>query len=277
MSDFLDIMILPFLACLILTGMHAYLGLHVIERGILFVDLALAQVAAFGATIGFLFGWGLHSLQGYFVSLACTLLAAGLLALFRHERQRIPQEAWIGVVYALAAAGSILVLSRAPEGGEELKSLLVGHLLFVNLSELKTVLILYSLVGLLHYFARKPLLQISADPKAAFAAGRNVRAWDLFFYATFGVVVTSSTELAGVLLVFSYLVVPAICGVLLAHSPMRRLLVGWAVGAVTSVIGILFSYFFDFPTGAAIVCTFGLTLVICIGLGAIFVRTPSWP
>lgn len=263
MMAFAELMVKPFVACLILTGIHAYLGLHVIERGVIFVDLALAQVAAFGATVGFLWGFGLHSTTSYFVALSFTLLGAAVFAATRLRKPLVPQEALIGIVYALATAASILVLSRAPEGGEELKALLVGHLLFVEWAEIAKVLVLYSAIGVVHWLARKPLLAISQNPEQAFARGLRVRWWDFFFYATFGFVVTSSVEMAGVLLVFSFLIVPAVCGVLLAKTISQRLVIGWVMGTLTSVAGIVASYVWDLPTGAAVVCAFGVCLTLC--------------
>jgi len=262
MSQFLELMTKPFLACLILTGIHAYLGLHVIEREVIFVDLALAQLAAFGATLGFLWGFGLHSLEGYLTALGFTLVGAAVFALTRLRKPIVPQESLIGVVYAVSAAASILVLSRAAEGGEELKALLVGHLLFIEWPEILKVLLLYSLIGMIHWTARRPLLAISQDPERAFAQGLRVRWWDFVFYATFGFVVTSSVEMAGVLLVFSFLIVPAVCGVLLGRTIGQRLLVGWVVGTLTSVVGVTASYVWDLPTGATVVCAFGVTLLL---------------
>lgn len=264
MSEFLDLMLRPFLACLILTGIHSYLGLHVIERGVIFVDLALAQVAAFGATVGFLWGWGLHSTEGYFCALTCTIIGAGILAFTRLRKPVVPQEALIGIVYVLSAAASIMVLSRSPDGGEELKNLMVGHLLFVDWGEIGKVLIIYTIIGTLHWRARKPFFLISTSPETAVRQGLNVRAWDFLFYASFGFVVTSSTELAGVLLVFSFLIIPAVCGSLLASNTHARLSIGWACGALTSAIGIATSYYLDFPTGATVVCSFGVPLAACV-------------
>lgn len=263
MGEFLSLMAKPFAACLILTGIHAYLGLHVIERGVIFVDLALAQLAAFGATVGLLLGFGLHATPGYLVSLAFTVLGAAVFSLTRRRRPLVPHEALIGIVYAVASAASILVLSRAAEGAEELKTLLVGHLLFVESPELVKVAALYSCIGVVHWLARRPLLAISQDPEGAFAKGLAVRWWDFLFYATFGVVVTSSVEMAGVLLVFSFLIVPAVCGVLLGRTIVTRLLIGWLTGTLTSVAGVGASYLWDLPTGATVVCVFGVCLILC--------------
>jgi zinc/manganese transport system permease protein len=266
MMDFVQLMLAPFAACLILTGIHAYLGLHVIEREVIFVDLALAQMAAFGATVGFLMGFGLHAHEGYLVSLGFTLAGAAVFAATRLRKPIVPQEALIGIVYAVSAAAAILVLSRAPEGGEELKALLVGHLLFVEWEEIVKVFFLYSAIGWLHWVVRKPLLAISQDPERAFARGLRVRWWDFLFYATFGFVVTSSVEMAGVLLVFSFLIVPAVCGVLLAKTIGGRLAVGWLTGTLTSVAGVAASYWWDLPTGATVVCAFGVCLLSCAAL-----------
>lgn len=266
MNEFFELMLRPFLTCLILVGIHTYLGLHVVQRGVIFVDLALAQVAAFGATFGFLLGYGLHSYPSYLFSLATTLVAAGLFAATRHVRADVPQEAYIGIIYAVAAAASVIVLSRAPEGGEELRNLLVGHLLFVEWHEIVKISLIYSVLGVLHWLARRPLLEISKNYQDARSRGVKIARWDFFFYATFGIVVTSSVELAGVLLVFSFLIVPSVCGVLLAHSIRSRLLVGWGIGFLTSVAGVSASYFWDLPTGATVVCAFGVTLILSLVL-----------
>lgn len=263
MTEFVALMLKPFVACLILTGIHAYLGLHVIEREVIFVDLALAQLASFGATLSLLLGFAGHGPASYVLALTFTLVGAALFAATRLRKPLVPQEAVIGVVYAVSAAAAILVLSRTPEGGEELKDALVGHLLFVGWPELIKVAVLYAAIGFVHWAARRPFLAISQDPEQAFARGMRVRWWDFLFYATFGVVVTSSVSLAGVLPVFSFLIVPALCGVLLARSIAGRLAIGWSVGTLTSMAGIGASYAWDLPTGASVVCAFGAALALC--------------
>ena len=266
MLDFVELMTKPFVACLVLTAIHVYFGLHVVKRGIIFVDLALAQVSALGATVGFLWGIELHSPPSYVFGLAFTLVGAAVFTVTRSRNPVVPQEALIGIVYVVSAAAVILVLSRAPEGGEELKAILVGHLLFVEWSEIITISILYAVIAGVHWWARGPILAISENPEAAFAQGARVRRWDFLFYATFGLVVTSAVQTAGVLLVFAFLIVPAICGVFLAQSTGFRLLIGWLTGILTSFAGIAASYYLDLPTGATIVCAFGVTLLICAGL-----------
>jgi zinc/manganese transport system permease protein len=250
----------PFLACLVLTGMHVYLGLHVLARGVIFVDLALAQVAALGIAVAFLLGHPIQSDAAYWYALVFTVAGALVFAASRTRRAPIPQEAIIGIVYAVSAAAAVLVVDRAPQGGEHIKQLLVGSILTVTPGEVRALVALYGLIGLLHALVRRPLLEISFDPEGAMERGRWVRWWDFVFYASFGLVVTSSVRIAGVLLVFCYLVVPAAVGALLTSSVGGRLLVGWGFGIAVSVLGLVASSVSDLPTGAAVVVTFGLLL-----------------
>src|SRR5437870_4263614 len=220
----------PFLACLVLTAIHVYLGLHVLARGVIFVDLALAQVAALGVTIAFLAGHAIQSEAAYWYALAFTLGGAALFAASRARRAPVPQEAIIGIVYAVSAAITVLVVDRAPQGGEHIKQLLVGSILTVTLNDISRLALLYAVIGALHVTIRRPLLEISFEPDVAVAKGRWLSWWDFCFYVSFGIVVTSSVRIAGVLLVFSYLVVPAAAAALLTASVTRRLVLGWALG-----------------------------------------------
>lgn len=262
MSQALELLTVPFFACLILTGIHTYLGLHVIERGVIFVDLALAQIAALGVTFAFLAGYGLQSTAAYFYSLAFTFLGAAIFSLSRMKRGRIPQEAIIGIVYAVSAAAAVLAVDRAPHGAEHIKYILVGSILTVSARETLNLFLLYSGIGLFHWLFHRRFLLISLDPQEADRQGLWIRLWDFLFYISFGFVVTSSVQMAGVLLVFSYLIVPAVCGSLLSDRVGPRLLIGWAFGFAASVIGLSGSYVWDLPTGATVVCTFGLILIL---------------
>ena len=250
----------PLLACLVLTGIHVYLGLHVLARGIIFVDLALAQVAALGITVALLAGHPIQSEAAYWYALAFTMAGSLLFAMSRTHRAPIPQEAIIGIVYAVSAAIAILVIDRAPQGSEHIKQLLVGSILTVTLKEVGTLALLYAIVGSIHWTIRRPLLEISLDPEVAASKGRWVRWWDFVFYASFGFVVTSSVQIAGVLLVFSYLIVPAAIAALLARSVSARLALGWGLGFVVSILGLVASATWDLPTGATVVTTFGVSV-----------------
>ncbi len=251
----------PFLACIAIAGIHAYLGFHVVERGVIFVDLALAQVAALGATVGFLFGQELHSPASSLFSIAAVVLGALLLSVLKSERRRIPQEAFIGIVYAVSAAAAILIVDRTPEGAEHIKFMFVGNLLATSSREVAGLAALYLAIGTLHAIWRKPFFAISAGQRGDMSPGK-VRWWDFLFYLTFGLVVTQSVAVAGVLLVFAYLIVPSVIAMLLANGARTRLAVGWIAGTLVSVVGMLASYHFDFPTGATVVTTFGFALAI---------------
>jgi len=268
--DILPFLFWPFIASLILTGIHAYLGVHVVERGVIFVDLALAQIAALGATIAILVGMDPHGRGAYFLSLGFTFLGAGIFALARTRRGHIPQEAFIGIAYAVASATAILAMSKATGETEHLKDMLVGNILAVSRAEVVKTAVLYGVIGAFHYFFRKKFLLISTDPAKAEASGMNIRFWDFLFYASFGFVVTSSVAIAGVLLVFCYLIVPSVGAMLFADKIGRRLAIGWTMGTLVSALGVYFSVLLDLPTGATIVCTFGAVLVVMFFIHLIF-------
>jgi zinc/manganese transport system permease protein len=255
-------LILPFIASLILTGIHAYLGVHVVERGVIFVDLALAQIAALGATIAILAGMDPHGTGAYWISLAFTFMGALIFSFVRSATARIPLEAIIGITYAVASAAAILAMSKATGETEHLKDMLVGNILAVSKPEVIKTAILYGIIGLFHYIFRKKFLLISIDPEAARSQGLSIRLWDFLFYASFGFVVTSSVAIAGVLLVFCYLIVPSVGAMLFADRIGSRLAIGWTMGTLVSALGIFLSVQMDLPTGAAIVCTFGGVLVM---------------
>lgn len=259
--EFISYMAWPFLACLVLAGIHCYLGLHVIERQVIFVDLALAQIAALGCAAALMVGFEHDGPQAYWLSLAFTVGGAVVFSLCRFREQKIPQEAVIGIVYAVAASAMVMFLSRSGEGDEHIREALVGNILLVQPAELVKMLILYALVGLFHFVFREKFLLISRQPPEAYARGWNVRFWDFLFYASFGVVVTSSVRIAGVLLVFALLVIPASVAVLFAKTIRVRLIWGWMIGAAGSLLGMALSYFGDFPTGASVVCALALILV----------------
>jgi len=261
MEGVLEFLLAPFAASLILTGIHAYLGVHVVERGVIFVDLALAQIAALGATVAIISGLDPHGEGAYWLSLGFTFLGAGIFAVARTRRLHIPKEAFIGIAYAVASAAAILAMSKATRETEHLKDMLVGNILAVSWDEVGKTALLYGAIGLFHYVFRKNFLLISTDPAAAEAQGLSIRWWDFLFYGSFGFVVTSSVAIAGVLLVFCYLVVPAVGAMLFADHTGPRLAIGWTMGTVVSALGVYLSVVLDLPTGPAIVCTFGAVLL----------------
>lgn len=268
-----QVLLPAFVAGLVVTGMLAYLGVHVVERGVIFVDLSLAQIAAFGTTVGVLAGYDMHSDMGHVFSLGFALIGAAIFAMSRmHRSTRIPQEAIIGIAYAVAAAASILTMSKATGETEHLKEMLVGNILSVSWSELGKVAGLFVLVGLFHFALRRRFLLISMDEPEAERQGMSIRLWDFLFYGSFGLVVTSAVPIAGVLLVFSYLIVPAVSAMLFSRRLGVRLAIGWTMGALTSAIGVYLSYLWDLPTGATIVTTLGAGLLLLAGVRALIPR-----
>lgn len=270
--EILSLMKWPLIASLILPWLLVYLGLHIVQRGVIFVDLALAQTAAFGTCISMLVGYDVHDWQSYAFSLGFTFVGAVVLTFTRSRNQRAPQEALIGIVYVVAAAASILALSKGAGGNEELQRSLVGELLVVPPAEVIKTFLLFIAVGVAHFFFRKKFLTISADADRAEASGVNVRWWDFVFYMLFGLVVTSFVHIGGVLLVFSYLVVPAVCANYLVRSIPARFAIGWGIATLSSVVSLFITAKVDFPIGAAIVCVLGVALVIVALAAKLFVK-----
>ncbi len=264
MSDFIYIMGLPLLVSLILAGMHTYLGLHVLERQIIFIDLALAQIAALGGSLAIIWGFELESHQAYWLSLALTILGAAIFSLTHGGRQRVSQEAIIGSVYVVTSALMVIALSRSGEGNEHIRHVLAGNILLVTRNDVLTVAVIYGIIGAIHYRFRRQFLMISCRPEEARLQGLNVPFWNFIFYLTFGIVVTSSTRMVGVMLVFALLVIPASCAVLLSERLRLRLALGWGFGMFGSVLGMALSWRGDWPTSPSIICVLGLLLAILL-------------
>jgi len=253
----------PLLACLLLPGILVYFGLHIVRRGVIFVDLALAQVATLGTAWCLMRGHDVHDLHTYLWSIGFTLAGALIFTLTRsREHHRVPQEALIGIVYVVAAAAGLLLLSRTSEGNEELKRMLIGDVLTVSWPEIWQTFLFYAAIGATYFVFRRQFLAITFDPARAQADGLSIRWWDFLFYALFGLVVVSFVQIGGVLLVFSYLIVPAVCANFLAVRLGSLLVIGWGVATLAGVGGLIASYQLDLPTGAAIVCALGAALVI---------------
>jgi len=260
--ELLPFLLWPFLGLLCIAGIHVYLGLHVVEREVIFVDLSLAQLAVLGAAVASLWGLDPHDPPTYLAALGFTVVGAVVFSITRSERGRVPQEAIIGIVYAVASAATILILNNAPHGAEHIRDVLVGQLLAVEARDVRRLALLYLVLGALHFWWRKKLLLISRDPDAARAQGVNVKRWDFLFYLTFGLTVTASVEFGGVLVVFSYLIVPSVVAALLAERIGARLAIGWIVATLASVLGMLASVWLSAPPGASVVCVFGALLLL---------------
>ncbi len=257
-------MIWPLAACLVLTGIHVYLGVHVIARKVIFVDLALAQIAALGTVIGVLLGYevGKDVNALYLYSLAFTIFGAFVFSVTRMKGEKVPHEAIIGIVYAVTFASTILVLSKSALGPQELDHIIKGELLWVQPQVVIKTAVIYALVGLFHFIFRKKFMAISFDAEKAESAGINVRFWDFLFYTSFGFVITSSVAIAGVFLVFSYLVIPSVGAMLLSDKLSTRLSIGWIAGSIVSFAGVKLSYNTGLPTSPAIVVVLAAALIL---------------
>lgn len=268
MSGF-QLMLPPFMACMILVAMLSYLGLHVIAREVIFVDLSLAQMAALGSLAALLFHVAPESPTTYVFALLATAVGALLFALTRTSggrSSRVPQEAFIGIVYVVASAAAVLVANKVPGGGEAVEKTLVGSLLWVTWPRIVNLAIAYAALGVFHFALRRRFLTISFHPEQAEAQGWQIRMWDFLFYLSFGVVITMAVPIAGVLMVFSFLVVPAAIANLFTADKRRLMIIAWGSGALASVLGLWLSYTKDLPTGPLIVCMYGLLLIGAVGL-----------
>lgn len=277
MLEMLQFMAAPFAACLVLVGIHGYLGLHVLLRQVIFVDLALAQIAALGTVVAMILGHQPGSPVSFAYSLGAAVFGALIFSITRSRNagNKVPQEAIIGITYVIASATAILVADRAPEGAEHIKELLAGTILWVTWPAVAKVLVIYAGVGLFHYIFRKRFITLTEDPDRAYAQGWKVWFWDFLFYLSFGVIITLAVEIAGVLMVFSYLVAPAIIALGSSDRWGARIGIAWAVGFLASAVGLIASYKVDFPSGPAIVCSLGLFLLLFAGWRAIQKRRPA--
>jgi zinc/manganese transport system permease protein len=229
----------------------------------------LAQVATLGTCVALLLGYHFDDRVTFWISLAVTFLGAAFFSWTRStNKSAVPQEAIIGITFVVAAAAVILLLSRVAGGKEELEHLLTGDILNVTRGEVGQRILVFAALGAFYAAFHKRFVLISSEPERAFAEGVNVRLWDFLFYAAFALVVVSFVRLGGVLLTFSYLIVPAVCGTILAREWMNRLAIGWIIAALASVLGLWASYKMDLPTGAAIVVASGLLLAVVGGISA---------
>jgi len=263
----LSLFLPPLVACLVIVAIHSYLGLHVIAREVIFVDLSLAQMAALGSAVAILAGSQPDSTAAFLYALTFTSIGAAVFALTRtDEKGRVPQEAIIGIVYVVASAAAILVADRTPRGGEAIKDILVGSLLWVTWPAIARLAGVYVVIGIFHWILRRRFLTISFHPETALGQGWSIRWWDFLFYLSFGIVITFSVPIAGVLLVFSFLVVPAAIAFQFTRRQGVLAIVSWIAGAVASAAGLLVSFRYDLPTGPIVVCMFGLLLLVAFAV-----------
>jgi len=273
MSELVQLIIPPFVACMVFVAMLGYLGVHIIARGVIFVDLALAQMAALGTTTALLVGLDAGSASGYVFAFGFATLGALLFAITRSTsgKPRVPHEAIIGIVYVVASAATLLVADKAPHGAETIKEALAGTILWVTWPQIGRLAVAYAVIGAFHWALRRRFFTLSMEEDRAIAAGWRVRWWDFLFYLSFGVAITLAVPIAGVLLVFTFLVVPAALAFLFTRQVRLLIALSWGSAAVAAAAGLMVSFRYDLPTGPVIVCAFG-SLLLAVGVGRMVLR-----
>lgn len=264
MNDFLTFMGAPIAACILLTLVYCYFGCHVLKREIIFIDLSLAQLAALGTTVAFSMHLELDSPGSLALSLLFIVAGAAFFSSTRSLKANIPQEAVIGIVYVVGASVALLLASQMPHGAEHLKTLLNGSILWINLSGVIQIFCVTLLVGAIHWIMWEKIFEQSRTYKNPTAG--NSQSWisDFLFYTTLGLVIVFSVRTAGVFLIFTFLIVPAVCGALFSQSMVKQFLIGSIIGVLASFTGLLLSYHLDQPTGATLVCTFGVLFFVSL-------------
>jgi zinc/manganese transport system permease protein len=267
----LDLMIPPIVAGLVILAIHSYLGLHVIARGVIFVDLAFAQIAALGTTVAIFVGAEHHGMTELLFALGFTLLGALIFSMTRMEESAVPQEAIIGITFVVASAAVILLAGLTAEGAEHIRETMTGTLIWVDWPAIWRISAAYAVIGAFHFALRKPMLAVTFVPDRV----ERIKLWDFLFYLSFGVVISFSVELAGVLMVFSALVIPGVVAFLFTNRFLAALLIAWSTGALAIVGGIGASFYWDLATGPLLVCAFGVLLVAAAVVRKIVGVTPN--
>ena len=263
MQDLVQLLTIPFFICLAITGISGYLGIHVLKREIIFIDIALAQIAAVGSIAAFiLFKSPHHSVFSHICAFGFTLLAAAFYAVIRRNILQISLETVIGISYAISASAALFLLALSGEGHSHVEHMLTGSILWAKWSDVLLCCIVFSTIGFLFYLFRKPFDRISDDYHGAIAKKMKAVWWDFLFYALFGIVITIIVRIAGVVVVFSYLIIPATISAIFSQRWRIRLIIAWGFGAAASIMGLVFSYYFDFSVGPSVVAFLGLALIV---------------
>jgi zinc/manganese transport system permease protein len=264
MTDFITFMGAPIAACILLTLVYTYFGCHVLKREIIFIDLSLAQLAALGTTVAFVFHLELDSPGSLFFSLLFIIAGAAFFSSTRSLNANIPQEAVIGIVYVVGASVTLLLASQMPHGAEHLKTLMNGSVLWINWVEVKQIFVVILLVGIIHRLVGKKILEQSLTYKNSFEGNSQTWISDFLFYTTLGLVIVFSVRTAGIFLIFTLLIIPAACGALFSQSLVKQFITGSTLGILVSITGLSLSFHLDQPTGATLVCTFGVAFFVSL-------------
>jgi len=265
LSDFLTFMAAPAAACLIFSGVFTYFGCHVLKREIIFVDIALAQLAALGVTLSDVFEHQHSEIEVLLFSLLAVLAGAAFFSYTQRFTTRIPQEASIGIVYVVGASVALLIASQSAHGAEHLRDILNGSILWVTWPRVMTLLFVVALVAIPHWIYRDQFWKLSVQYRQK-VKDRSGYLWDFLFYLTLGLVIVISVKTAGIFLIFTFLIVPAVVGALFSSRFKPQLIIGSMVSVATSLVGLVLSFNLDLPTGATLACCFGLVFFVSLFL-----------
>jgi zinc/manganese transport system permease protein len=260
MTELLTFLAAPIAMAVLLVGLHAYLGLHVLEREVVFVDIGLAQISALGTLLCQIFFHEYNKPISLISSFALCLLVSFFLAYHRKAQKSISQEVLVAMVYALASGLTILITDRIPHGVEHLKHTLVGNILFVSWESVLVTLVIYSLVGSIHWLYREQFWKATRGESSGIL-------WDFFFYALFSLVITISTMHAGVLVVFAILMAPAALARSLFQKINQQMMAAWIFGILGIFISFGLSSIYDLPAGASIT-----SILSAVFLGSLLFR-----
>lgn len=270
-------MLPPFAACLTLIGIHGYFGIHVLKRGIIFIDIAMAQIAALGVTFAFVLDIKPGHPLTYLFSLIFVSIFAYLFAVLKCKNPKICMEAIIGIAYAVATTAAVIVIDKAAGSHEHIKEMIIGSILWVQWPEIIKSLVVYALVGGVHRIFRHKFIPLSENYEQEKQKGRHVMLWDFFFYLTLGIVVMHSVRIGGILVVFAFLIIPSAISALFAVRWRARILIGWIIGTLVSIMGLFLSWQFDVPSGPAVVLFLGLFLFLVIIVKSLIPQKEALP
>ncbi|MFZ5515380.1 MAG: metal ABC transporter permease [Candidatus Zhuqueibacterota bacterium] len=275
MIENLKFLSVPITACILMAGILSYFGNHILSRGIIFIDIALAQIAALGTMIGLLMGFAEGSTSVELISLVFTLVIISIFALTKFEKQVVPQEAIIGIIYGLGLGVAMLLAEKIPGGSNYITKTISGNLLWTSWDDVLSSAVLFAIIGVIHILLRKPFIKISESKENLPFSIQKVRLYELAFYITFGIIVVRSVPIGGIFLVFSLLIAPTAMATLFTQKWHYRFLWSWLIGIVGSVLGMYISFDWNVSNGPTIVALLGVMVFILAFVKIVFCKTRS--
>jgi len=272
----LQFIIAPLAACLVLLTLTSYFGVHVLKREIIFIDIALAQIAVLGSAVAIymehsfqmpevvIWNLNLSHVLAYAFSLLFCLGAAFVFTILKNPRIKTPIEAFIGIAYALATTAAVIILDKSAGADVHLHDMLTGVLLWTDWPQVLRLALVFAAIGAFHLVYHKKFTRLTACYQGLAEPIKKRKLWDFLFYATFGIMIIESVRIAGVLTVFAFLILPASVSALFATRWRNRILIGLLSGLIASVLGLHFSLTLDLTASPLIILFLGLILLLAI-------------